>query len=241
MSEASKQIVAALTIERYPPREVYGALVRMGIDRFWLRWAAGLRFWKLLGTARGQTFGRWEPCRYAMFTVWESGAALDDFERRSRPMIVRRQRAEELWTVRLVPTRWHGAWGGVDPFAGARPFEQAVPGPWAILTRATIRPSRLRAFRAAAPAVDATLTEQPELLASIGLGEAPLLTQATFSLWNDLGAMREFAYRGEQHVQAMRRTREEGWYSEELFARFRPIASCGTWGGRDPLAGINLT
>lgn len=237
----SGDILAALTLARYPRRGVFGALAHMGIDRLWLARTSGLRFWKLLGSARGLTFGPWEPRRYGLLTVWDSPAALDAFERRSRVLASYQRRAEEIWTVRLAPVRWHGAWGGVDPFAGARPIDSPRPGPWAILTRATIDPRRLRAFRAAAPPVDAHLAGQPGLIAAIGLGEAPLLTQATFSLWADLPSAQEFAYRSAGHADAMRRTRQEGWYREELFARFRPVGSYGAWDGVDPLASYSYS
>jgi hypothetical protein len=232
--------IAALMLARYPWRNVYGALVRMGLDRLWLRRTLGLRFWKLLGSARGLAFGAWEPRRYGLFTVWDSPAALDAFERRSPVSGAYRRRADELWTVRLAPMRWHGTWGGVDPFAGAQPAEPPDHGPWAVLTRATIRVQRLTAFRAAARLVDGDLERWPGLIAAIGLGEAPLVIQATFSLWSELGAAQEFAYRGAAHADVVRRTREERWYSEDLFARFRPIGSYGTWDGRDPLAQYDL-
>jgi hypothetical protein len=229
-------IIAALTLARYPPRAVYGALLRMGVDRLRLRHVPGLRFWKLLGSARGTLFGPWDPHRYALFTVWESSAALDTFEACSPMLAAIRHTAAELWTVRLAPLRWHGAWGAADPFAGALPADPSTDSPWAILTRATIRPRRVRAFLRAAGPIAAQLARRPGLIAAIGLGEAPFIFQATFSLWASLPDAQTFAYREATHTDAIYRTRAEGWYSEELFARFRPLASYGSWDGLDPLA-----
>jgi hypothetical protein len=234
--------IATLMLARYPWRNSYAALASMGLNRILLRNVPGLRFWKLLGSARGLAFGAWNPRRYGLFSMWDSPAALDAFERDSPVLAACRRRADELWTVRLRPISWHGAWGGVDPFANATPAAPLAPddGPLAILTRATIRPLRIRAFRAAARQVNAQLTQRPGLLAAIGLGEAPLFTQATFSLWASPRAVRGFAYTEPEHITAMRRKETEDWYSEELFARFQPISSYGIWDGVNPLANLKI-
>ena len=47
--------------------------------------------------------------------------------------------------------------------------------------------------------------------------------------------MKDFAYRSPKHREVVQLTREEAWYSEELFARFAVVDSEGTWGGVNPL------
>ncbi len=74
--------------------------------------------------------------------------------------------------------------------------------------------------------------------AAIGLGELPVVRQATFSVWESAAAMQEYAYRDARHREVMQLTRRESWYAEELFARFQVLSSTGTLDGRDPLAGL---
>lgn len=230
-------MIASFSLVRYPRRERRWAFGRMGLDRPDLRRTPGLGFHRLVGTARGRSFA-WKPdmLRWGLVAAWEDETALDAFLATS-PVVERwHEHASEVWTVRMVPVKSNGKWGGANPFP-AQPAP-AGDGPYAVITRATLRPHMTRRFYGAVPPIDLDLARNQGLMASVGFGESPLGRQGTLTLWRSLDELTAFAYGTAAHREAMRRRQDEAWYSEELFARFRPIRSDGTWDGADPLADL---
>jgi hypothetical protein len=218
-----------------PRGAVPAALLRMAADRAPLRRAPGLRFAKLLGTGSGRTFtvGDADPRRWGLLAAWRDDDAAAAFDGSD---VVRRWRriAEEEWSTRLRPLTSRGRWSRREPFG--RPAPQRWDGPVAAVTRARLVPRRALTFWRAVPPVSADLHAGPGLRLALGIGEAPVGLQGTFSVWESAAALNDFAYGRAAHAAAVRRTAEVGWYAEELFARFAVLSAAGTIGGRDPLA-----
>jgi hypothetical protein len=208
------------------------ALRQLSIGRRSLASTPGIRFWRNLGTGAGNNTGPGADLRRtALFAIWDDADSAARFRASAWPDAV------ERWSVLLHGSGGHGAWRGVSVLDEIDMATDA-DGPVAIITRADVRITRWRRFAAVGPAVNAELLASQGLLDVVGIGEAPVGRQGTFSLWESAKAARRFSTSGEHHRSVIRRTRSERWYGEELFARFRPSDEQGTWNGRSPLSDL---
>ncbi|MBE7174979.1 MAG: DUF3291 domain-containing protein [Mucilaginibacter polytrichastri] len=230
-------MLISLTLVRYRKRAVFFALLAMAIHRLPLWLDRRCSFWKLLGSGRNGTFDKtpdWQ--QWGLLATWETRADFIDFHEKSFISRWWRTFGAERYTMLCEPLESHGKWSGKQPFPS--PGFAGYTGPVAILTRAQIRFSRLKNFWSHVDAVAARMRTAPGFVYSAGVGEAPLYLQATFSVWKSLDDVKQFAYREREHADVVRKTREENWYSEELFARFKPIEVFGTIKGENPLQSI---
>jgi hypothetical protein len=136
--------------------------------------------------------------------------------------------AIESAILHLRPIASRGRWDGRDPFP--RTDLDDAAGPVVVLTRATLRARRVRTFYAEIPSIANDIdTANPQI--AFGFGEAPLLRQGTFSLWQSAAAITSFRRDAPGHSGAMRRTAQIGWYAEELFARLSIVDAVGSIDG----------
>ncbi|MBM3703501.1 MAG: spheroidene monooxygenase [Actinobacteria bacterium] len=220
-------------IWRVRTRSIPFAIARMALDRFALRKVAGLTFFKLLGTGKGETFTPRDADlrQWGLLVVGSEGAIT---EVKSLPLVRRwAARATESAHFDLQTLSSHGQWAGREPFTtGDESSVRSKPaGAVAAITRARIKASKNFRFWRAVPPVIEALDNAPGLIAAIGIGEAPIGLQGTFSLWSDAQSLRNFAYKSDAHQKAITATKEIGWYSEELFARFSVASASGRVNG----------
>ncbi len=206
----------------------FWAFSQMGLAHSRLRGVPGMRFYKMLGTgSRGfSTWPDWSV--YGLLQVWDKGERAASFFSSHPQLKAFLDHSEESLRIFMRPVRSKGLWDGQNPFlTEAEPPEG--PGPVAVLTRASIRKKHLLRFWRYVPHSQQPLSTSEGLLYSKGIGETPFTDMATFSLWESTDAMQAYAYGTDAHKEAIRKTRELGWYREELFARFRPYRLEGTW------------
>lgn len=206
------------------------ALWMMGAGRSPMARVPGIRFWKLCGSGGGVGFTpRINIDVIAILATWDD-ADTAATQTQTAPIFKRyAARAAESWTIHLTTNSVRGQWAGQTPFSVSNTNHI---GPIGVLTRATIKPKVLRRFWGRVPDISDRIAADPNVLFKIGIGETPLFQQVTFSLWPDAASIHNFARTG-HHAEAIKSVRADGWFREELYARFTLQSQTGSWADTD--------
>ncbi|MEY2998537.1 MAG: Spheroidene monooxygenase, partial [Bacteroidota bacterium] len=168
--------------------------------------APGLCFGKMLGSGAGQGFSIWPDWgTYAWFTVWENPESAEAFWSNDPMFQDLLGYATSVYGWEARPLRGHGTWNGQQPFA----FPEAgvrTAGSVAVLTRASIARKQALRFWWNVPRASRGVQDQPGLRYAKGVGEYPLVEQATMSVWNSADELDAFAYRSRQHAPMVQKT-----------------------------------
>jgi hypothetical protein len=220
-------MLATITVVRYSGSKIIFGFFSMVVFRILLFFdKGGPNFRKLMGTGKNGTFdiqpdlGQW-----VYFFTWEKESDFEAYRNKSKIFRYIKYFSETEFSILLLPIQSHGLWDKQDPFQ-AKSLEKPM-GNIAVLTRATINIWKANDFWKNVPRVAENLNQTPGLIYSIGFGEIPFFKQATLSIWEDLEAMKSFAYKGAHHRDVIAKTKSENWYSEELFARFMVMKAFG--------------
>ncbi len=203
-----------------------------------------ISFYKLMGTGKNGTFDKVPDFnQWAILCVYKenqnhSTSAFNPIDLLGR--FIKnwfRLFSMETFTLQLEPIAGHGLWDGKNVF-GSLDSNTNYNGPMATLTRATIRLTKMKHFWKHVAPIANKMTSAKGYVFSVGIGEVPWIKQATFSVWESVEDMKSFAYSMKEHREVVKKTRQEKWYSEDMFVRFKIISTQGLLKGIDPLKRI---
>lgn len=226
--------VTTFSVFRFPRPQQWWAFTQMGLKALLNPLPKGIAFGKMLGCGRGGFSVFPDFAQYAFIAQWKTRSDAEDFFSSEKTTHYLKHTAE-AYTVQMTALQSHGLWDGFNPFTAVTPPSEYT-GPVVVLTRASIRLSQLFSFWRHVPHTQQAMREAEGLKMAVGVGEVPIIQQATISVWENVEAIKKFAYQSGFHKEVVKKTRQQHWYREELFARFIPIAVSGSYLGKDPLS-----
>ncbi len=232
-------MTTTLTIVRYPKRLAFFGFLSMAVFPIFLWKNKFISFYKLMGSGKNGTFDvRPDLQQWAILAVHkneQASPASNEFLYGKKIAAWWKRFYCEAITIALEPIEGHGKWDGKECF-GQLPKHSSYDGMIGVLTRASIRIQKARSFWKNVSAAAEDVKQSPGFITSFGIGELPWIKQATFSVWKNKEAMKNYAYKKRAHQDVIQKTRKENWYSEEMFVRFRILWTNGTVNGKNDIS-----
>lgn len=226
----SSDTKVVLCIADYPWHFSFFGVISMALFNIPLLYNRSVKFYKLMGCGKNGSFDiQPDLNKWALMVFFELSNNSSPKGDTSEPDIpgkfIRfwwRLFHAKTHSFLLEPFTGHGSWDGFS-YKQTGEKEPDSTEKVAVLTRASIRFSKAISFWRAVPDASKQLASQSGLKFTIGIGEIPFFKQATFSVWDSIESVKNYAYRQPAHKTIIQRTRKEKWYTEEMFIRFRVL------------------
>ena len=188
--------------------------------------ATGLVFSKHMGVGAGNGFSILPDfSMYAFIGLFESEVTKEEFFSKDLEWKEFESLSCQLQGVDGSVIKVHGQWNGKNPF-NIFPLADKS-NKMAVITRASIDWKKAWLFWMNVPKSSRNIQANEELLLAKGVGELPLVEQATVSIWNSQESLEKFAYRSANHQPMIKKTRKYNWYKEEMFVRMEVLKTYG--------------
>lgn len=186
----------------------------------------GLVFSKHLGVGAGNGFSIFPDfSSYAFLGVFESKEDANRFFEHNSEWKEFEGLSASCKGIDGLAIKGHGFWNGRQPFDIQA--DHPADGMVAVITRASIDWKKAPLFWFNVPRSSRHIQDNPDLVLAKGVGEMPLVEQATLSIWKNQKALEQFAYRSKDHQPMIKKTRAYAWYKEEMFIRMAVVTSYG--------------
>ncbi|MBL6654759.1 MAG: spheroidene monooxygenase [Flavobacteriaceae bacterium] len=177
----------------------------------------GLKFIKLFGTGSNGGFSLIPDfSSYVMITSWKNDNYRKKFVGENNIINKIISKSSKRVEIKIDPYNFNGSWNGINPFKNISSYGG---GKIIVLTRARVKISKLINFLVNTSLAAKSIKSQNGAEFYKGIGELPIIEQATISIWMSEKSMRDYAYSDKNHLKIINKARKDKWYSEELFVR----------------------
>ena len=182
----------------------------------------GLKFIKLLGTGSKDGFSVIPDfSSYVMITSWENDINRKKFIDENELFNEIINNSSKRIEIKIDPYNYIGSWNGINPFKNKSSYKK---GKIVVLTRARVRLNKLVNFFVNTSLAAKSINSKKGAEYYKGVGELPIIEQATISIWKSEQSMKDYAYSDKNHLKIINKARKNKWYSEELFVRSNIIS-----------------
>ena len=204
----------------------------------------GLQFAKVMGSGEGGGFGlRPSATHQGLIFVFDGLENAANYLK-SKEYQAYTEKTREYWQGILGVNSCRGTWNNQawqssdlwpqdsNKEQNQEPDQEPNEEPFvASLTRGSIRAAKAVSFWRYAPAAQIDLNSAPGCELAMGLGEAPVLRQCTFSLWRNTQSLMDYAHQG-AHQKAIAAAKKHSFFTESMFVRMNVLHMFGQWMGK---------